>query len=345
MLGRLMGTVLLIAISATCGPVHGQDASRYPLMTIERHRISVVKAIVDKWADTFAALPPSERRSAEQLGNELWLLRSDRLLAASLAGTFITVAQVLAESRDEVSASGGKASAKVLGDSADDLTFTPVTPCRIVDTRLAGGALAASTTRTFFGFASSQPQSFASQGGAPSNCGLPSEVAALALNVAAVQPQAAGFITLWQGGVTRPASGSTVNYAAADFATATGTIVPVNSITSNQFNAWSPAGVDLVIDVVGYFRAPAATPLDCVYPVATGAGTIDVGRGMSVLPAACPAGYSTLAMSCSSAANLVSIVLTENSTEDGCTWVNNFNTAVSGLLFTARTTCCRSPGR
>ena len=36
-----------------------------------------------------------------------------------------------------------------LGDSQADLVYTPVTPCRIIDTRLAGGAIAAGTTRSF----------------------------------------------------------------------------------------------------------------------------------------------------------------------------------------------------
>src|SRR5438309_7715287 len=103
-------------------------------------RTSVVKAIVDKWSDAFAVLPGAEKRTPDELGNELSTLRSDGLLAASLAGTYITVAQVLADSKQEASAAA-KPVLKVLGDAADDLTFTPVTPCRIVDTRVAGGAL------------------------------------------------------------------------------------------------------------------------------------------------------------------------------------------------------------
>ena len=253
MLARLCTCVLFVLIGAHLHDAAAQEASRYPLMTIEQHRASIVKAVVDKWADAFAVLPYGEQRSAEQLGNELYLLRSDRLLAASLSGTFVTVLQVLNESKQEA---GGKlakpASAKALGDSADDLTFTPVTPCRLVDTRLAGGQLSAGLTRSFVGFAAS---SFASQGGAASNCAIPNGVAALAVTATAVQPAAPGFITLWQASVGRPQT-STVNYALGAFATATGAIVPVDSTSSNRFAAWSPADVDLVVDVTGYFSAP-----------------------------------------------------------------------------------------
>ena len=41
------------------------------------------------------------------------------------------------------------ATMKYLGDLNDDLTFTPVTPCRLADTRNAGGALASFAARSF----------------------------------------------------------------------------------------------------------------------------------------------------------------------------------------------------
>jgi hypothetical protein len=51
---------------------------------------------------------------------------------------------------------------------------------------------------------------------------------------------------------------STVNYQPPTVAIATGAIVPVNATDSNKFNARSPAGVHLVVDVVGYFRSATA---------------------------------------------------------------------------------------
>jgi len=51
------------------------------------------------------------------------------------------------------------------------LTYTPLNPCRILDTRAAGGGgpLAANVTRTFNGFAAN----FSTQGGTASNCAIP----------------------------------------------------------------------------------------------------------------------------------------------------------------------------
>ncbi len=49
-----------------------------------------------------------------------------------------------------------------------DLVFTPVTPCRIIDTRLAGGPIAGGTTRNF---AVAGAAGFAAQGGMPRAAG------------------------------------------------------------------------------------------------------------------------------------------------------------------------------
>ena len=37
-----------------------------------------------------------------------------------------------------------------LGDSFADLVYTPLNPCRIIDTRLGGGFLTGGSTRSFF---------------------------------------------------------------------------------------------------------------------------------------------------------------------------------------------------
>lgn len=57
---------------------------------------------------------------------------------------------------------------QTLGATTSDLVFTPITPCRIVDTRLAGGPIAGNFTRSFFAI---NTASFAVQGGSATNCG------------------------------------------------------------------------------------------------------------------------------------------------------------------------------
>jgi hypothetical protein len=240
------------------------ETSRYPLLVIEQNRASIVKAVVDKWWPTFASLSGTERKTPEQLGDALWKMRADRLLAASLAGTGVTVQDMVADSeRDIGNAHTNKPnfSTKALGDTIDDLVYTPITPCRIVDTRNAIGALAANTARGYDGYTTS---TFVAQGGATSNCGIPNNVAAIAVTATAVQPTASGFINLYAGNTFAP-NASTLSFAAGQFATATGAIVPVDATTNNRFTALSPVTVDLVIDAVGYFKRPGdATGLDIV---------------------------------------------------------------------------------
>ncbi|HXK11355.1 MAG TPA: hypothetical protein VMT70_17050, partial [Vicinamibacteria bacterium] len=84
-----------------------------------------------------------------------------------------------------------------LGDTALDLVYTPVTPCRIIDTRLAGGPIPANTTRDF-----KVTGDTTSQGGA--NCGIPSGVTAAMINFAAVSPAGAGNLRITPYGQAIP---------------------------------------------------------------------------------------------------------------------------------------------
>jgi len=254
MLIRALTAALILASGLSLEPARAQDASRYPLLIVEQHRASIVQALVDRWTTAAPEAVAGRWRGRESMMDELSTLRADRLLAASLAGDFGSIHALLVASHDELSATG-KAPLKSLGDTRDDLVFTPVTPCRIIDTRNAVGALQPSVTRNYNGYTDT---TFGTQGGVASNCGVPVNAAALALSIAAVQPAAAGFIRMWPANAAQPLT-SLLNYALGDFATATGAIVPVDASNNNRFSVWSPAQVDLVVDVSGYFRTPGTT--------------------------------------------------------------------------------------
>lgn len=222
------------------------------LLEVDRHRASIVDAIVGTWQDAlFVKHGAAAGQAQADLRAALMGLRADRLLAASLAGSYATLDALIADGRSEA-ATRYRVSAKNLGDAVADLTYTPVNPCRIVDTRNAGGVLVANTARTFDGY---NAASFAAQGGTASDCGMPSGVSAIAMNVYAVSPTALGFIKVWGANASEPAV-STVNYQPGITAIATGAIVPVDGANSNRFQAKSPAAVHFIVDVVGYFRAP-----------------------------------------------------------------------------------------
>ena len=245
------------------------------LLAVDTHRGSIVEKTIAAWPGGVAG------EQAETLRRTLWGLRADRLLAASLTPGMPGLLGVLAATdRNDEAAASRRVSTKALGDFGADLTYTPLTPCRIADTRNAGGALTPNLTQTFVGWTNT---TFAAQGGAASDCGIPLAVSALAINVYAVNPTNLGFIKLWPAGLPEPAV-STVNYEPPTVAIATGTILPVNFASSNGFWVRSPAQVHMVIDVVGYFRSPTS---GYVKEVRAGPGVTVNGtdRPMVLLPA------------------------------------------------------------
>ena len=80
------------------------------------------------------------------------------------------------------------------GGFAGELVYTPVTPCRLIDTRQAGGSLAPGAPRDFK-VAGSGLQI---QGGNPLGCGIPvDEAHAAVINFVAVNPTGLGNLRAW----------------------------------------------------------------------------------------------------------------------------------------------------
>lgn len=150
--------------------------------------------------------------------------------------------------------------------STTDLVFTPLSPCRIVDTRVAGGPIAAGTARGFKAWGAN----FTAQGGNNADCGIPQNtyVAALALNLVAVLPTAGGYITAYPFGEAK-GNVSTVNYVAGDIV-ANGAIVKVSQASlAFDWNLYSFATTDFLADVVGYYSRPKGANLSCTNPPET----------------------------------------------------------------------------
>src|SRR5262249_790955 len=151
---------------------------------------TVIERIVTQWGEPLAKA--NAGLSAEQLRAMLNAMRADHLLAASLAGSLNGLRDVLAQavSAPRKASIGG---VKALGDVHDDLTYTPINPCRIVDTRLgAGGFMTDDTARDWNVV---RPGSnFVDQGGAGTDCTIPAGPSAVLANFAVTGSSQSGVL-------------------------------------------------------------------------------------------------------------------------------------------------------
>ncbi len=148
-----------------------------------------------------------------------------------------------------------------LGDSQADLVYTPVAPCRIVDTRLAGGILAPGASRDFWVTGAG----FTDQGGVDGSCGVPlGPATAVMLNFVATSSAGPGHLQAWPYAGAVPVA-STLNYGAVTglAAIANGLAIPIcdpaATTCTHDFTAMSSvSATHLVVDVVGYFSKSAS---------------------------------------------------------------------------------------
>jgi hypothetical protein len=197
-------------------------------------------------------LSPTERRALEVMTPEQTL---DVLEGADPAS---------------IELASGESLARFLAREAgadQDLVYSPLPPCRLVDTRNAGGALLPGVARGF----NARGPNLSAQGGNVAGCSVPlgplfggsaDAARSLVLHVVAVAPTGIGFLRAWPGDGTRPFS-SFLNYAAIQNASpSTSTVLdmdqrptcPAGQTCFDFLVEASTSSTHLVVDVVGYFR-------------------------------------------------------------------------------------------
>ena len=155
--------------------------------------------------------------------------------------------------------------------------FNPVTPVRILDTR---------TTNTPTGVAGQVPDGGTLNLQITGANGIPVDATAVVMNVTAVLPTGAGFITVWPRGVTQPLS-SNLNFVPGDVVP---NLVTVGIGSNGQVSLYHQGGTnDLIADVVGYYSPVNGDYFTPVTPVraldtrvGTGAALARVGQGGEV---------------------------------------------------------------
>jgi hypothetical protein len=137
--------------------------------------------------------------------------------------------------------------------SPEPLSFYPVEPCRVFDTRhgdQGGGLVTTNGTAV---------RSFQVRGTVPgSNCNIPATARAIIFNVVVVAQPYAGHLTLYPSNVPTPPT-STLNFP-PNLTVANGGVVKINTAATLDLTAMvalggSPSGavVQLVLDITGYF--------------------------------------------------------------------------------------------
>jgi Chaperone of endosialidase len=283
--------IILIAV-VTLGLIGGNALAQHvvpsALLTIDQNRATVIERVVGEWGNRLAS--SNAGISGAQLRQILSGLRSDHLLAASLAGSVEGLRDVVSGAlvRTDVAVSRTLIHTKSLGDTTDDLVYTPVVPCRIVDTRLgAGGVFLPQTQRNWQAYS---PGGFASQGGSATNCGIPVRPVAVMMNTTLANTVGGPeFFELWPFNQTRPTA-ATVNWSAPAQQPANAEIVPLctGGGCTSDFSAYASGQTQAIIDVLGYFNRP--TNYGGTHTITGGYATDSGGYGNSA-----SGDYSTLA--------------------------------------------------
>jgi hypothetical protein len=250
-LALVVGTCVLAAVCQAQPPERAADA----LLAIDQQRASVVERVVATWGPALAT--SSDSVSIDELRTRLLSLRADRLLAASLAGSEEGLREVTGLAASPAVTKATAMPTKALGDIAADVVYTPVTPCRLVETR---GTFAAvyqgdgTPSHTPVPFAPNQIRSYTVQGGN----GVCLTQLPGGLNLSAVQLQvfgmpttsASGDIEILPQGASFGSTATMVYVGTIAFNTVS-TAARVNTANHQISVQVRGGGANVAIDVVG----------------------------------------------------------------------------------------------
>jgi hypothetical protein len=172
------------------------------------------------------------------------------LIAVLAVASVVGVSSAAIAATHQTAHSGVVPLAAAEPQTTPETQFVAVAPCRIVDTRVAGGPIAPGASRAFYVGGTTQ---FVSQGGQAGGCGVPLAATGVAATVAVSKPAGAGYLAAWANGAAQPTA-ATLNYVKAAGAISTGTTLTIHAGVAQSLrvkNQGPPASV--IIDVSGYY--------------------------------------------------------------------------------------------
>jgi hypothetical protein len=231
----------------------------------------------------------------------------------------------------------------LIGDPNKDLMFTPIAPCRYIDTRNAVGKIAG--VRAYNGDANGS-----SYGGSAA-CNLLSllgvsnanQIGALAMNVTIVDTSTAGtpgFVAVKPNAASPTTSLLNWYQAGTSVQVANQGVVTLDQASGTEFVIETSGAVHVIVDVFGAFVEPQATAIETVRTVQVA----DVPPGsFGSASAICPGGYSLLSVGCETddPDNVISRLFSFSNSADCSTR----NTGSLTTQVSAHAVCGRVPGR
>ncbi len=238
--------------------VHGQEeldrAQRDAAVEVANERSAAVAAISADREGTIADIVNrlGTTDGTGQFEANLRLASADQLYEISNANSYQEVSNILLFG----SASGADTLGVIelaIGQTSQDFVYTPVAPCRVVDTRFGGGGvLLGGTNRAFFVYGNAA--TIAGQGGNPAGCPSPrGEPRAVHLNVTIVPQAGGGFIKVYPANLPAP-NASLVNFTAGVNIANAATVQTFFSLAAQEIRVFSSQNVHVVIDVLGYYH-------------------------------------------------------------------------------------------
>jgi hypothetical protein len=204
---------------------------------------------------------------AQPAGSRTWMLESllkmtnEQVAQVPVSGGFRATADQMSRATKVVQ--------KNIGDAGTDLVYRPITPCRFIDTRFLGGPINGSRDYTLSGDGGPNGGSAACNPVTLSGVSSADDIAAVSMNVAIVGPPGApGFI-----GARPPGSANAtalVNWYQAGpqvQASNAGVVSTLQNVGNPNEIEFFGSPTDIVVDIMGVFTRPDATPLACTQTI------------------------------------------------------------------------------
>ena len=259
----LLGCLLLVAVPAVAEkPTTGDPEAAYAAYQAQQNFFEKIAGIeANKAAFVQDLVAGLEGMAMENGNDDTWYGRMIAAWAGLDAETLLLMSE--ASNWDELlAAMDGEANFG--NETSSELVFYPLTPCRVVDTRIAtkwgpGVPIAAGQTITF----NTYPP-LNGQGGHPSlNCGVLTTASAVVMNVTAIPVSGGkGHFRVWPWTQPIPTA-SLINYSSTvDTNMANAVVQSQCRACSEDVNVYSLKTAHLVVDVIGYFARPTRTAVE-----------------------------------------------------------------------------------